>query len=79
MISIQDKHAIYDILLQNGSFYHKNLKEYIDKYTPSEFEEIDIKMTGGRYILVKIDGLYDYGIELENMGDFYRAGLAYNN
>lgn len=79
MISIQDKHAIYDILLQNGSFYNKNLKEYINKYTPNEFEEIDIKMTGGHYILVKIDGLYDYGIELENMGDFYRAGLAYNS
>ncbi len=53
MISIQDKHAIYDILLQHGSFHNKHIREYIDKYTPTEFEEIGIKVTSAeRHILV---------------------------
>lgn len=79
MISIQDKHAIYDILLQHGSFHNKHIREYIDKYTPTEFEEIGIKVTSAEcHILVRIDGLYEYGIELERMGDFYGAGIVYN-
>lgn len=77
MVTIEDRNSIYDVIIEEGSITNEWFKRFKIKYTDEELSAIGIEKRGSAYKLVRADGLYLYGEDVCECGDYYRAALIY--
>ncbi len=78
MIKREDIEKIYDTLIEKGRLKKEDFG-FLSGYSKEEIEELGFSVApkGYRFVLKRVDGLYEHGRMYEKKKDDYRAALCY--